>query len=543
MNLREIDPPSSGFIMSATNDDMIVGCICKQDAEEYLLADQRNNALLGMAYKDTKTGIAMNRFVYCEEYYIDGELANKDSLFTVAMVGAWHAASPFMAKEYVYSILLSAPEITPGIERCVWDVQAVVGWEFHEDEWRWPFLFGGWLPCIKDGLDHSIEWYDGDLRAIAGYWATRVRLRPKGTLGDQPKLAIGRKIGLRLVAEPDDLPDWVDLVPLLGTKRTLARHYRRAQTDPKRIAREYDLLATLRDKKFKNIMSAVEEAPSPMIDWLDRHPNSVWLHAGQGLQLADPVGRVPYPALGFKDNSFVMRMLMMKKKGWVDVDFHGITSSSQIYLAERGVLSPLKYKYLPVSDSGISIRLLQDYYPGFIPWYEKYGMVPTAICSSDYPLDCTKLWPYCYTSTLLTLVRCWKYIIPKIDQEVTPSVCIWIAQLLHKIGMAESEGTWDHPDEDIDPGSENALVLESHLREVIRDWIPDPDAYIEQMRDRIIPLRSEERPPEYSDLLSTQVTMDPYTLLGSRQEDSGMADGPEGEPPDDLFDPWGELGV
>jgi len=522
---------------------MVAGGDSPLDMEEYLLVDERNNALLGMQYKDTKSGICTNNFVFCEEYWLSDSIANKDCLFTTALVGARYANSPFMAKEYAYSILLSCTNVSQGIINALRDTQAHVGYEFHEEEYSWPYLFGGWLPMIKEGLDHSITWYDGDLRAQAGYWASQVRIRPKGTLSEKPTMALSRKIGMRLVAEQDAIPNWIDLIPLMGTRRTLKRHYRRAQTDYKAVFREYLLLAKLRLKKFNDIMNAKIEFKSPLHEWLKRHPNSVWLRVFPNMDTDTPVGRVDSPSYGFRDQSFEMKLLMMKHQGYLDaISSPGrVTRGSQITLAESGVLTPCEYKYLPVGARGLSLEILKTYYPGFLPWYQEYGRVPVSLWDGDYPLECTRLWPYLYRSSLITLVRTWKYLRPMIQREISTAELIWMAQIISGVGKQEAE-VFD-PDIEPDPDikDERSLIIENLVRDVVRDWFPNADQIIEEMRSRILPLHPLDRPVNYSYLIDQHLVIDPFSLVGDNQS-TGINDPINGDD-DEVYDPWSELGV
>jgi len=272
--------------------------------------------------------------VYCEEYWIDDHIETKDSLYTGSIIGAKFALNTFHAKEFVYAILLSAAILTDQMLLAIQEVQSAVGYEFHEDEFRWPFIFGGWLPCIKDGLDHSIEWYNGDLKAQAGYWASRVRLRNKGTLGSSPKLALGRKFGIKLVSEPDDLPSWVDLIPFLGTKRTLERHYRRGHSSPVAILKDYKTLSEKRMMSYENYMKGKFEIPPILDKWITRHPNSVWPDVVPGLTFAEPLTRVSRPRYGFKDNSLLMKLLNLRACGYIDVLGQKNISNTMIKLAK-----------------------------------------------------------------------------------------------------------------------------------------------------------------------------------------------------------------
>jgi hypothetical protein len=434
--------------------------------------------------------------------------------------------------------------VTPRIEAALRDTQAIVGWEFHEDEYHWPFLFGGWLPMIKEGLDHSITWYDGDLRAQAGYWATQLRLKPKGSLNSTATMALSRKIGLRLVAEPDQIPNWVDLIPLLGTRRTMKRHYRRAQTDHKSIFKEYLLLQKLRRLRYDEIMQGKKDFPSPMDKWLSRHPKSVWLPNFPGMEWEEPVSRVISPRYGFSDQSFEMKLCMMKKQGYIDC----ITTSmkvhkqSQIDLAEKGILDSCDYRYLPVGESGLSTELLKTFYPGFLPWYEEYGHAPTSLWEGDEPFGVTRLWPWLPSSSLITLIRTFKIVSRFVEKPIQTKqlhqmaiVVLGAARQLHQPLDLED-------DEQIENAkSERSLIIENLVRDVIRDWFPDADERIEQMRSRIVPAPESQRPQDYDYLVSQHTVLDPFTLTVTSGAKETLDDTLDDE--DEVYDPWSELGV
>nr|USW07199.1 putative RNA-dependent RNA polymerase [Plasmopara viticola lesion-associated ormycovirus 7] len=544
LNTRALDVPSHSFQFSATNDDMVVGCNSEVDIRAYVQVDQLHNTELGMQYKDTKSGITKNRFVYCEEYWIDDHIDSKDCLYTGSIMGAKFALNTFHAKEYVYAILLSAGYISNQMQLAIQEVQSHLGYEFHEDEFQWPFLFGGWLPCIKDGLDHSIEWYNGDLKAQAGYFASRTRLRTKGRLGTKPNLALGRKFGIKLVSEPDDLPNWVDLVPFLGTRRTLERHYRRGQSHPTTILKEYNTLAQKRHESYTNYMSGKYEIPSVMDQWVIRHPNSVWLPSMPGMRFADPLTRVDRPRYGFKDNSLQMKLINLRSLGHIDVRGTGHVSNTMIKLAKAGITDVCEFPYLPMAEEGISTKLLAIQPRGFIPWYEKHGKVPLSLCEDDEPHPVTKLWGYLPASSLLTVSRSMDFLKSKFGN---PSYqhFIWFSSQLSMIGKIHHVGSFEPDDiENETLPTEGTLLIEAQLRDVIRDWFPDADEIIAGLKDRIIPLDSEKYKMEYLHALQMTTSDNPFTLAPGRAGEKGTGDSQsEVHSDSEIDDPWGELGV
>jgi len=235
LNLQDMGP-GDHLDFSATNDDMIVG-----GPEERVLHFQQvdvvTNHALGMFYKDTKSGITQSGFVFCEEYWLDGELLQKEGLVTMALLAGKYACNVVQAKDYVHSVLMAYSSVdSDKIRQIVREVQSVYDWEFSEQEVDWPYLFGGWLPQYIDGVDHSLEWYNGDAIAGAAYWAARATYGKPGEL-DKPHLALGRKSKIELIAKPEAAHQWLDLVPYLGTKRTLRAHFSLESLHPKLVAK------------------------------------------------------------------------------------------------------------------------------------------------------------------------------------------------------------------------------------------------------------------------------------------------------------------
>jgi hypothetical protein len=80
-----------------------------------------------------------------------------------------------------------------------------------------------------------------------------------------------------------------------------------------------------------------------------------------------PVGRVPHPRYGFKDQSFDMKLLMLRVKGYLDAQLFNnrVVPKSYITMAEAGITKPCEYEFLPISENGISVEILKEHYPGF----------------------------------------------------------------------------------------------------------------------------------------------------------------------------------
>jgi hypothetical protein len=546
MNLEDLgwDPDYCSF--SATNDDMVVGTDSREDADAYVAVDMINNSCLAMAYKDSKSGISKNKFVFCEEYWTGFDIDPKESLFVGNLIGARYGCTVFHVKEYCYAIMLSSGRITPNLELALRDTQSAVGYEFHEEEYGWPFLFGGWLPCVKDGLDHSIEWFDGDLKACAGYWASRAKLPKQGNLDSRPHLTCGRNAGITLVCEPEELDDWVDLIPYLGSKRLLKRHYARGQTSPKRVTDEYVRLSRIRQSLYDKYLTGEKELPPVMHKWLERHPNSVWLKHMPGMVTVDAFSMITNPRLGIPDSSETMRLEMLRAKGLITLNGDSKDRNPEhITLAEAGILSELTLPMIPASrDEGISTAFLALCPPGFTKWFEDNLKCPISLWEGDAPYKPTRLWGWIPYASLRTCQRYDTWIKSQ-GLDYTDDVVIWISQRHRQLTNEE----WDrlHADEEDPPPCPEvedphaAETLLAQIRDVLRDWDPDVDRTMEELKHRVLPARSSHVDPTILAHARAMEELDPYELLGQQvREDIDDSVGSDVE--DETFDPWAELG-
>jgi hypothetical protein len=352
--IHRINKASLSFktTFSATNDDMVIGFRSLEQCISYIDIDIVTNSNLGMAYKDTKSGWAKDSFVYCEEYVMNGKRLDKSSLYAGAVLGGIKAVNIVQAKQFVHSVLLACPSITPEIELATNTVINAFEAEFDERESRWPYLFGGWLPQVKDGVDYSYDWYNGDLIASAAYWAARQTLRKENSLSTDPHLVIGRVLGIRLLNKPSGhLADLVDLIPFFGSKKTMKRHYMKAQNHPRTVANQYQALYDLRQKAFCNYLNAKWELPSVTSEWLIRHPNSVIRTSMPGLKFKKCVKILPVRT-GLPNSRLDMKLHLLAKTGHIDwisdirlrpthirMICDGITGhTGLVYLTEDGAL-------------------------------------------------------------------------------------------------------------------------------------------------------------------------------------------------------------
>jgi hypothetical protein len=509
----------------------------------------RVNSALSMAYKDTKSGVSKNMFVYCEEYWNGFSIEDKSSLFAGNLLSAKYSINSFHAKEYCYAVMLSAGVVTPPMISALTEVQGCVAPEFHEDEYQWPFLFGGWLPDIRAGLDHSIEWYDGDLRATAGYWAARAKLPRQGKLDSTPHLSCGRKAGIRLLVEPEEVPDWVDLVPYLGSKRLLKRHYARSQVSPARVLDEYTRLGRIRQDLYNKVLKGEADRPPVLQGWIQRHPNTYWLDVMPYVATAPTFTCVDKPRLlGSKgDTSELMRLLMLQANGTVQFRTSRPVCSTFMDLAKVGVLEECNFPVVPLAKQGVSSQLLALAPKGFPDWFQRTRLCPIHLGEGDSILKATELWGYCPWASLRMAIMMLDYL-KQVGRSLDFHNYIWISEVHRGISTQEPEGFEEPPPDPMAPltaqDQMSSEILSAYIRDVLRDWYPDIDAQMAEIRKRIIPRANPENSDEVRRYVRDQLDLDPYTLLPETERGVGFnEDRSDCESSSEFFDPWAELGV
>lgn len=398
---------SKGFKFSATNDDMIVGHPDEKLIDEYINIDQGTNSSLGMAFKDTKSGKAEN-FVYCEEYILNEKVLDKSSLYAQGVLSALLAVNIVQAKDHVYSILLSCPSITEEVLKAVKSVQSHFGIEFTDQETEWPYLFGGWLPQYKNGLDHSIEWFNGDEIAKACYWACREDIHMPKKLDETSHTTIGRTLDITLLEEPKEYHNnLVDLIPIFGTKETLKRHYMRSTISPKAVAREYAGLLKKRLRCFKDmIIDHKREIPDPLERWLERHPNSYIPIYLPGVKF-EKVEKSGVFSSGLPENRFLPKLLFMAKKGFISVRGDYGLRPTHLHYMGKGISNAVDHTKLFIPHNGLSSWVLQNLPRGLDQLNSEHGITISHVNPEDIQLKETRLWIY---TDVINLVNTKRYV-------------------------------------------------------------------------------------------------------------------------------------
>jgi len=289
------------------------------------------------------------------------------------------------------------------------EVQSFWGWEFTEQEWNWPFLFGGWNPQFIEGVDHSLEWYTGDFISNCTYWASRIKYYKKTELDELPHLSLGRRVGIQLVHEPENPRYWIDLVPLLGTRKTLKMHFGRLP--PKAVTKRYNLIMKARQERFQDMIDGTSEAPWVLEGWYERHPNSIIVKGMPGVVTVSEGDLIPRPKLGLSTQGLVGNLINMQAMGYIRFAFPG--SETQVSRTEgmffcHGVTKELNLKIMPIPRSGIAPDIFRLVPADLMGFYERTGEFVVTLTGLD-AFDFTRWWRYCPLLTCAQVRRIMNY--------------------------------------------------------------------------------------------------------------------------------------
>jgi hypothetical protein len=394
---------------SATNDDMIVGSPSYEQLRAYVDRDVFIQMDLGMLVKGTKSGISKSRFFFCEEYWDFDHIVSKESLSSLAILGAKFAINVVQAKELVNSILLSLPYWSDTVKRAVTEVQVSYDYEFSDQEIHWPFLFGGWWPTYRDGLDSSIEWRNGDFIADAAYWACREKPKKSRELKMLPSLSYARMKGLTLIKKPDDPSDYISLIPLFGTKKGLRDYYTLLSRKPADLKRYYRDSFIARQRAFKGIINGTKEMEPVLSGWLRRHPGSVIMNHMLGVTYSTDVFSIQKPSVGVGIPDTEVWLWAMADLGYIEYPGKRKISGSAKSLVRCGIHQELQYDYLLVDNNkGISLEVLKQKYKGLEDFFFRTGRTILAIDEYDSPLPLARHWGY-LNAPLVWIERIEKY--------------------------------------------------------------------------------------------------------------------------------------
>jgi hypothetical protein len=345
---------------SAVNDDMVVGGRDKEILSVYAEMDSIVNYQLGLLYKETKSGIASNGFVFLEEYYHDYQETSKEHLTCLNILGGKYTCNIVQAKQYIYALMSNNVEVTPLIRKALNEVISFWGYEFYPEEFMAPYIFGGWLPCMKDGVDYSIKYYDGDIKCRAAYWAVQERVHEKLVYKETPSSAISRLLNLRLFSTEDLSEEFLDLVPLFGTKKTIERRYSRMYKDIRDWQRYYYKLESKRIKTWNQNIENPFAIPEIYSGWYKRHWNS-YIIPEIGEYEFDRISHiVEKPRIGLPRTELENKLTYLALKGKIHYTESTVLKDFQLKCFDIGIFKELELDQLYChQDKGVCLDVLQ----------------------------------------------------------------------------------------------------------------------------------------------------------------------------------------
>jgi hypothetical protein len=491
---------------SATNDDMIVGSRSEHRMREYVLHDMHFQTDLGMVVKATKSGLCHNRFFFCEEYWDYDHIMSKEVLGCLSLLGAKYAINVVHAKELVYSILLSFPVHSPQVKKAILEVQTCYETEFSEQEVHWPYLFGGWVPHIENGLDTSIEWRNGDAYADAAYWACREKPAKSSKLSEKPTLAYGRKKNILLKKIPENVSDYMSLIPLFGTKGALQDYYTLLSRKPVSLKRHYRSLWLARQRKFKAINDGKCEPRDVTDAYLRRHPTSKITKDLLGLVARPAIGVIDNPKFGSKLSSGDAWLSCMSQLGFIEFPDALKSSKTEQLLHSQGFTKELEYKKLNVPAAGCSTFLLKNHCRGLDEFQARTGLAIERIDSEDLPYDTTKQWVWAPDLPLQWIIRCKRYSRPYPDFEFSEKTGLWwTAFVQNKHSTIDSWGEHQEPEVEEPPDT-------SSFEEIVTDYLANMlDGASISIKAKMVPL-ARDKSGDTNDLVPGA-----YIALGEEQ--------------------------
>jgi hypothetical protein len=521
---------------SAVNDDMVVGSRDKEILDVYEETDSIVNYQLGLLYKESKSGIASNGFVFLEEYYHDYRDTSKEHLTCLNILGGKYTCNIVQAKQYIYALLSNNVRMTEKVRLALNEVIAFWGYEFYPEEHLAPYHFGGWVPCINGGVDYSIKYYNGDAKCRAAYWANQERVHDKLTYKDTPSSAISRLLNLKLFSTEGISEEFVDLVPLFGTNKTIERRYSRMYQDIRGWQRYYYRLEDKRIATWNKMINDPFKTPEVFSGWYKRHWNSYIIPEIGEYEFKKINQIVDKPKLGLLKSELENKLTYLALNGKIEYPGSTCAPEFQRKLFDIDIFKELELDQLYCdTEEGVSVDVLRgNFHPVALRiLYEERLLTP--IRSDDSP---NIPW-----ASLLS---------------VMPGgflICMWPRLVLHTYNnyrreelleeFLQSMKVEDNPDDE--PDIEPPLPVISD-REIlsIADWIDDTLRDHPENRKVLLQRLSENVlfPAEHQNWISELIAGSDYNNPLISGGDSAIDQGTGDENSDDEFeDPWAELGV
>jgi hypothetical protein len=521
---------------SAVNDDMVVGSMDKEILDVYAETDSIINYQLGLLYKESKSGIASGGFVFLEEYYHYHKSTSKEHLTCLNILGGKYTCNIAQAKQYIYALLSNNVQVTELVRLALNEVIAFWGYEFYPEEHLAPYLFGGWTPCIKDGVDYSIKAYNGDIKCRAAYWAVQQRVHEKLTYKETPSSAISRILNLRLFSCEDITEEFIDLVPLFGTKKTIERRYSRMYSDIRGWQRYYYRLEDKRQQTWSQMIDNPFSIPEIYSGWYKRHWNSYIIPEIGEYEFKKITHVVDKPKLGLAHSELENKLTYLALQGKINYGNSSHINDFQRKLYDMGIFKELELDHLYCDmEEGVSVDVLRgNFHPiALKTLYEERSMTPIKSDSS----------PNVPWAPLMSMM---------------PGgflICMWPRLVTHTYNNFRREELLEQfllsknyeEESDDEPDTEPPLPVITD-REIlsIADWIDDTFRDHPENRKVMLKRLAENVifPTEHQNWISELIAGSDYNNPLLSEGDSTIEQGTGDQNSDDEFeDPWAELGV
>jgi hypothetical protein len=311
---------------------------------------------------------------------------------------------------------------------------------------------------------------------------------------------------------------------------------------------EYKRLARIRQDLYYKYIQGRLERPPVLQGWIKRHPNTYWLDNMPYIETRPTFTCIDDPRiLGKKgDTSEFMRLLMLQAYGSIQFRASKPVCPTFVELAKAGILEECNFKVMPLSEEGVSSQLIGLAPKGFPGWFERNHLCPIRLSDEDTVLKATELWAFCPWASLRMAIMMFNYL-KEVNRPLDMDGYIWITGIHRQLSQPDQSSFEDldpEPDPLVAQESISKEILSEHIRDVLRDWYPDIDAQMEEIRKRIIPRASSSVDPDLRISVLQSLTSDPWSLLPEKERGlGGNEDREDSESNSSVFDPWAELGV
>jgi hypothetical protein len=372
-------------VFSAVNDDMVAGFEDKDAANLYSEEDMDVCNKLCIDFKDTKSGITYNAFVYLEEYIKGGMIEDKSNLLLGSLMSAKYCMTMPIAKRFVYNIFMgSIVNWNRHIESCYFELVNHWGYEFYNYEHTMPFEFGGWLPYITNGLNDFKQLWDKSVTTSAAYFAVRYTIKNPSDIKEEPWSNLGRKLEAKIINKTAALEqmEFLDLTMMFGTRNYLKEKFLRGCNNHEQIIQKFTFEARERQRIYQKVnephtVGAFEH------DFYKRHPGCR-LRPHPDIVNGTCIGTIKDLVVGVKNLGQVeAKLLYLAHKKVLNTNLTGSFQGRDLDILIRDNLLLANKLELPLSKDGISSACMSE--RNAYDYYKETGYVPLKIHKDDSP--------------------------------------------------------------------------------------------------------------------------------------------------------------